>query len=172
MKKLLLVVHPGLAHLRFWDHDTIKAIEDPSWLDDYSRVVVLTDEELCGETVSTIEAAATDTIQWGWGYDPECFTEDCDKEDAEWLIRSLGHEFTWIPPELRDFRFKDYAVSICGGADAECLEDMRAILRHLEIAWTVEERFIYHSTERYLIDPDSLWHLEYERDNPSDDCEE
>jgi hypothetical protein len=80
---------------------------------------------------------------WSWGYEKDVgYDFDCD-DPNEWLISALGHEWTWIPPEIRNGRFKNAEVYICGGADGECLSDWESVLEHLDIPYFRKSELIY-----------------------------
>ena len=80
------------------------------------------------------------TIEWSWGYEPCMFDDDDEKS---WVIQSYGHEYTWIPPELRTSRF-DYAnIFVGGGYESECLEDFVNILDHLNLKYEKVRELIY-----------------------------
>lgn len=70
-------------------------------------------------------------IDWAWGYEPSMF----EGKERKYVIDALGHEFTWIPPEIRDMEqdLKKAKVYVGGGYDSECLQDFCDILDHLGI---------------------------------------
>lgn len=90
------------------------------------------------EPVEEIADLVRFQFPWGWGYEPEVFATA--PQELKWVIPSRGHSFTWVPPELR--RFSD-RVSLGGGCDSECLEDMRAVLRHRKISFRERPTLIY-----------------------------
>lgn len=83
-------------------------------------------------------------ITWSWGYSPGEYMF-LNSQEEEHLICSLGHGYTWIPPELRDKRFWSRwdTVRLGGGADGSCLADMEAILDYLEVEHKREMEIIY-----------------------------
>lgn len=92
------------------------------------------------EPIPEIADLVNRTFTWGWGYEPEMFTGPSRKE-REWLIDSRGHSYTWVPPELRDRPFR--AVKLGGGADLECLQDMREVLAHVGIDYVDQPELIF-----------------------------
>lgn len=81
-------------------------------------------------------------IDWGWGYERDVFI---DFDEKEWVIDSIGHEFTWVPPELRNGEFKrpnDYIV-LGGGAEWECLADMVSVLDYQDIEYRKLTQIIF-----------------------------
>ncbi len=84
-------------------------------------------------------------ITWGWGYEPEQFDED--NPDRQFVIAPKtflgGHEWTWIPPELRNFDWENREIHLGGGCESECLADMESILSHLNVEYKRMEEMIY-----------------------------
>ena len=80
-------------------------------------------------------------IDWGWGYHPWQFDHDIDEQS--WVIPALGHEYTWIPPELRTDRFQNDNVFIGGGCESECLQDWSDILDYLRIRHEKIRGYVY-----------------------------
>ena len=81
-------------------------------------------------------------IDWGWGYEPDSF----NKEEQEWVIEShgsFGHQWTWIPPELRSMNFSNCNVFIGGGAEKECLADFELVLDNLKVAYTKIKGYVF-----------------------------
>ena len=80
-------------------------------------------------------------IEWGWGYEPEMFNE----EEMPWVIPALGHEWTWVPPEIRDMKaYLDNAnIFVGGGCEAECLQDFLDVLDHLNLDYKKVRGYIY-----------------------------
>lgn len=80
---------------------------------------------------------------WGWGYEPDyCYCGKC-ADKIQCTIQSNGHEATYIPEEALTFPWREYKVSIAGGFDSECLEDWRAVLRHLKVEFEDVREVIY-----------------------------
>lgn len=93
-------------------------------------------------------------VEFDWGYEPECYDQNPEQVYAvETLEESLavdgflpanGHEFTRIPEEFRyPGWMRAYDVHLGGGADYECLQDVRDILDLLEVEYTDERELIY-----------------------------
>jgi hypothetical protein len=86
-------------------------------------------------------------IDWGWGYEPEQFCDDDESYNGferDWLIEANGHEYTWIPPELRDSdEWKDHEISVGGGGREECLRDFRDVLEHMGIPYRLVRGLTY-----------------------------
>ena len=99
-------------------------------------VVHFTSHILDYEPVEELVPHINRTIEWGWGYEPECHPP----EEQEYLICSLGHEWTWIPPFLRSWK---NPVMLGGGCEGECLADMESILFHQKILFQRKISFIY-----------------------------
>ena len=88
----------------------------------------------------------TTEIEWAWGYEPETFEDQPD--ELPWVIESSGHEYTWVPPELRDLarllRNPNVSVTVGGGHEYECMADFLCVLDHLEINYQVDNDLVYH----------------------------
>jgi hypothetical protein len=80
--------------------------------------------------VAQLDYVVDEVIDWAWGYEPDMWNNDDTEQD--WVIASSGHEWTWVPPELRNGR-KWGSITVCGGSDYECLQDFRCVLIHLDI---------------------------------------
>jgi hypothetical protein len=80
-------------------------------------------------------------IEWGWGYEPDMFND----EEKEHVISALGHEWTWVPPELREMQdmLKRSNVFVGGGYESECLQDFVDVLDHLEIDHKKVRGYVY-----------------------------
>lgn len=77
---------------------------------------------------------------WAWGFEPEEF----DEEEKRYVIPANGHEWTWIPPELRDKGFfRNARVYIGGGCESECLQDFLDIMDYLRVGYTKVRGYIY-----------------------------
>ena len=141
MKTLILVhVEETFRRLGYLDGDTVWAIVDGIDHRDFDRVIHMTSGINDYKPIDDIAHMVDEEIEWGWGYEPEHFVE---KEEADWIIDSWGHEKTWIPPELRNGRFTNTEVFLGGGSDGECLADFEAVLEHLEIPYTLVREMVY-----------------------------
>jgi len=78
-------------------------------------------------------------IDWGWGYEPDMFND----VEKSWIIPALGHEWTWIPPELRNDHFDHVNIFVGGGCESECLQDFCDILDHLNLYYKKIRGYIY-----------------------------
>jgi len=82
-------------------------------------------------------------IVWGWGYERDM---DYGPEDdaKKWVIGSTGHEYTWVPPEVRDPSvWTGYSVSVGGGGRWECMADWLCVLDHVKIPFRVVNGYCY-----------------------------
>lgn len=80
-------------------------------------------------------------IDWGWGYEEDMF----DEEENAFVIPSNGHEWTWIPPELRAMQSQlaGYDIFVGGGAESECLQDFCDILGHWKLDFKKVRGYIF-----------------------------
>jgi hypothetical protein len=132
--KTLILVHVENTFRRFFPDGFIRnlrlllpryhVIHATSCINDYDPIEEIAD-------------LVDEKIDWGWGYEPEVFNED----ERRFLIESSGHEWTWIPPELRSSRFRD--VRLGGGCNGECLTDMECVLRHQKIRYRLLPSIVY-----------------------------
>jgi hypothetical protein len=107
----------------------------------YDRVIAL-ESKIDNDNVAIQEITdvVTDKIDFGWGYEPECF----DQEEKEFVIPTKScHEYTWIPPEIRNMNLKNYKVFVGGGCESECLQDFLDILTHLGIDYQKVKGYIF-----------------------------
>ena len=132
--KTLILVHVEDTFRKFFSRDFIRnlrrtmpryhVIHCTSWVNDdhpIEEIADLVDQE----------------IQWGWGYEPDMY----DGEDSRFIIPACGHEWTWVPPELRHFDRR--AVVLGGGYESECLADMESVLQFLKIPFRKADPIIY-----------------------------
>jgi len=101
-----------------------------SEVDDPSIIHELTDGYCCFERWT-----------WGWGYEHGMF----DDEENEWVIpTSSPHEWTWVPPELRDKdEWNRHEISVGGGCIGECLQDFLDVLEFVGIEHRVVDGYCY-----------------------------
>lgn len=107
----------------------------------YDRVICCVSmiDEL--EPIQELSNERKEIVEWGWGYDDHVF-EGNDKE-LKWVIDSKGHDYTWIPPELRKNDIENANIFLGGGYDGECLADMECILDYLGIKYQRVPGYIY-----------------------------
>lgn len=120
----------------------------------YDRIIVL-DSEVQNDVISVARYNADEIWAWGWGYEANEIYSDEEMTSLApegkyefpdpWVISSCGHECTWVPYELvkRADEFRRAEIWIAGGADSECLEDWRAVLRHMDIPFNEVRELIY-----------------------------
>jgi hypothetical protein len=121
----------------------------------YDRVIIL-DSELGepgpngepGGVIRELRHAPAEIWSWSYGYEPGMWYDD--DPDNDWVIESDGHEWTWIPTEIRDelIYFQNAEVYIGGGCDGECLADWETVLSHMDIDHTRIEGLIYSAFTR------------------------
>lgn len=106
---------------------------------DYNKIIAL-DSEIDMGPIEAVKYVADEIWGWSWGYEPEM---DMGDEDERWMIEASGHEWTWVPPEIRNGEFKDAEIFISGGHDYECLEDWRNVLDHVGLEYEEVKELIY-----------------------------
>jgi len=113
-------------------------VQNPQW----DKVIALTSFINDHTPIPEVCLPHVQIWEWGWGYEPECFDHDHDPEEATWLINACGHEYTWVPPELRPPNTRDFDsdnITIVGGGRGECLQDFEDVLCHLKIAYDLHD---------------------------------
>jgi len=107
----------------------------------YDRVIALSSGFEREPHVWQLNGVVDTVWEWAWGYCADGFVES----EQEWVIPSCGHEWTWVPDELRGppFWMRGAEVTIGGGCDGECLEDFRAVLCHVGIEYREDRSIIY-----------------------------
>lgn len=78
-------------------------------------------------------------IDWGWGYEHDMFNEN----EQKWVIPALGHEYTWVPPELRNMHLETSNIFVGGGYESECLQDFLDCLNFLSLDFTKIPGYVY-----------------------------
>lgn len=157
--KVLILTHVEEAFRECFGPDLLDNIVSAA--EGYDRVVHMTSHVENDAPVEEIRHVIGSEIEWGWGYKPKMFhncmvscgmcgtTSGMQMEwnyprDCAWLIESLGHLYTWVPPELRTRNWIHRSeVHIGGGFNSECLEDLRAVLDHVGIEYHDEYDLIY-----------------------------
>ena len=107
----------------------------------YDEVHILVSHVMDDEPIFELNGVTNSSqwIDWGWGYEPLSF----DQEEKEWCISSYAHEWTWIPPELRNDAFQNCNIFVGGGCESECLEDFVSILDYLNYDYEKIRGYIY-----------------------------
>ena len=142
MSKILLLVHCEDAFRSMFPSmfipRLIKECRNADW------VIHFTSHVNDDEPIEDIIPYVNEQIDWGWGYEKEQFLFDDNEDEAKWVIDSIGHEFTWVPPELRNGRFKsnDFIV-LGGGAEWECLADMVSVLDYQDIEYKKLSQIVF-----------------------------
>ena len=84
------------------------------------------------EEIMRLPYRTFETWEWGWGYEADMFEPD----EQQWVIPSYGHEFTWVPENVRPpFDFSKWNIYVGGGAECECLQDWIDVLNHLGLEY-------------------------------------
>jgi hypothetical protein len=140
--KILILVHVEETFRRngYLKDDTIWAIVDGINKGDFDRVIHMTSGIEDYKPIDDIAHMVDEEIEWGWGYEQDHFVE---KEEADWIIESWGHEKTWVPPEFRNGGSANTEVFLGGGYDGECLADFQAVLEHVGIPYTLVREMVY-----------------------------
>ncbi len=119
----------------------------------HDRVVALTSQVQDDHCVEELYRHTDAEWIWGWGYEkgmsydpctcghwPQC---DPTCESDTWLISSTGHEYTWIPAEIRSMEWRNWHITVAGGCEGECLADWLAVLDHLKLRYRLPANYVY-----------------------------
>jgi len=79
------------------------------------------------------------TWDWGWGYDPDMF----EGAELDWCIESSGHQYTWVPPEVRERAWQWGEVWVAGIFMGECLQDWCDVLDNVGIEYNLLREAIH-----------------------------
>ncbi len=84
---------------------------------------------------------------WSWSYGPdenECWCWPQCEDECKWIVEASGHEFAWIPEEIRDVeQWREHDIGVGGGSRNECLADWCDVLEYLGLSFTYEEEIVY-----------------------------
>jgi len=144
MKNVLFIVHAEEMFRKFFPddlyaHRLLKAYNCKKYDQVWFLESELDNEGLAGFLQTEVDDC--DRICWGWGYEKDMFNED----EHEWVIDALGHEFTWVPTELREMAnsLKRANVFVGGGYESECLQDWCDCLDFMDIEYQKISGYIY-----------------------------
>jgi hypothetical protein len=142
--KILIIHHVEPQWVKSFnrdENDYLLDIENHVIHNDYDRIIMTTLE---GDGYQFLEEICHQHEEWSYAWDnPETESEwydDCNI-DTEDIISSSGHEYTYLYPWIKNLA--GHEITILGGADGECLEDLRCALNHLEIEFDEVRELIY-----------------------------
>lgn len=144
MIQTLFVVHVEEMFRGFFGKMYVNRLRSAVLSDRYNRVVYLNSGIDSPDRIEDLSDLPGEDMEWGWGYEPPMFEHD--EEELKWCIPAplSPHEWTWVPPELREITQGHLgAVTVAGGARGECLQDFIHVLRYLKIQHRVPEGFTY-----------------------------
>lgn len=143
MRKVLLLVHVEETFRSYFRPGMLEMIADAIGEGEFDEVIHFTSNINDEQPVEEIACLVDEDVSWSWGYEPEVF--ETQPEELPFLIESSGHDWTWVPPELRQWasRLRASKVYLGGGCDSECLADMESVLRHLQVDYERRREFIY-----------------------------
>lgn len=147
MRKILALVHCERAFELYTEkHNFEYKLAKTIFTQDYDEIMVFNSEIENSGNINIVESLIfykpkpLKVVAWGWGYE-EKDSYDEDDPERNYVIESQSiHEWTWIPPELRNLP-DDVEFLVCGGCEDECLLDFTSILDYYEIQYSVEAYF-------------------------------
>ena len=139
--KVLLLVHIEESFRTRFPKNLLMSIQSGVRRQCYDKVIHFTSFINDDECVPELERCVDKEVEWGWGYEPEMM----DEKETPWIVPSTSpHGWTWVHPILRSDEMKKAEILVGGGCSGECLENLEAALRHLELPYRRVEGFIYH----------------------------
>lgn len=141
MGSILFLVHVEEEFRYLFDPMYLQRIQRAKSCKKYDSVVFLNSrigEGICAELKYPYSVTEW---EWGWGYEPNCFNED----EKKWVIEANGHDYTWVPPEIREQQesLKRMKVYVGGGSYHECMRDWLDVLEHCGINYKVIDGYCY-----------------------------
>lgn len=123
----------------------------------FNRIILLDSnigDGIIEEIQSYVDNWYVKTWDWSWGYENEMFhcvpdplCSECNNHNCEsnWIIESNGHDYTWVPNELRTILpdIKNMEIFVGGGYESECLADWECVLNHLDITYKKLKGLVY-----------------------------
>jgi hypothetical protein len=140
-QKILVLVHVEETFRRFFWPGFLKNIRRYIKNGNFNEVIHFTSHINDYDPVDEILPLITRHEEWSWGYEPEVFHE---RKERQWCIKSIGHEYTWVPPIFRNRNiWKRTHIYLGGGYNYECLADMESVLRYQRIKYLKCDRIVY-----------------------------
>lgn len=143
----LFIVHAEEMFREWFGQDFEANLCKLAYAGGFDRVINLCSEVGTGsglerDTISSVDHPDFETWCWSWGYEPIAYDEY--DQDEYWVIPTgNAHEWTWVPPEVRDWPTSADPVVVAGGCFDECLDDWLCVLEHQGIPYQVAEGATY-----------------------------
>lgn len=142
MKNVLFLVHVEETFRRMFGPMYVQRLRKVCRSSKYHSVIHLTSHVNDDEPIRELVDLIGEEIDFAWGYEPEQF--DSDDPEQFWIIPANSvHEYTWVPPELRDGAFSDCNIYVGGGYRSECLADFLSVLEHCGLSYKVVDGYVY-----------------------------
>lgn len=136
-ESVLFVVHCETMFEEHMSQDFHSKLAEEVYGGGYTRVIVL-ESSFVGDgendRLPYLFGSRIESEEWSWGYEPDMFEDD--QEELPYVVPGCWqHEWTWVPPFIRDNPeyWRNVEVYVAGGCDGECLEDWRCVLNHMDI---------------------------------------
>jgi hypothetical protein len=127
--------------------------------DRYDEVIVLSSYVQDEGPIWEIANQKHTEWHWTWGYEPDRCTKCQDdawrelsgicscmeREENEWIIPARGHEWTYVPRELRDnlSKLETCNIYVAGGSKYACLQDWLNVLDFMGLDYTLDHYLTY-----------------------------
>lgn len=135
--KVLFIVHVEPMFNNLWDNNYLDNIATE--MESHDHVVVLNSG--IDRHYYWLHTTADEVWEWSWGYEPRAFH---DKDEERYVIPAHGHEWTWIPPEMRNKPWiTKQDLYLAGGGYGECFQDWMDVLDELELPYTILHDLVY-----------------------------
>lgn len=147
MKDFLFIVHVEPMFEEFMGEDFLFRLG--KHFDQYHTILL--DSDVGEGCYQWLQDAVNEVWHWSWGYEQEQFCyQGCEEDEAGDMVHVEGcdgehviessspHEWTWVPPEIRE-RLPEFTngrkVFIAGGGESECLWDWEEVLDNVGIPY-------------------------------------
>ena len=138
--KVLFIVHVEPMFEEFWSDDFLNDLADE--MEKHDHVIILNSD--VSNHYPWLHTMAHEVWDWTWGYEPCMF----DNDEQKHVIPASGHEWTWIPHQMRDDPWvTKQELFVAGGCQGECLEDWFNVLESLELSFTAIPQLMFQEIE-------------------------
>lgn len=148
MKNILFLVHIEKAFKHRFPKNYETTLVKACLSKRYDEVIILVSGVTDIEPINEVKNVTNPNqwIEWGWGYSPRYFKDNnLPLDEKKWLIKATGfkHNWTWIPPFIRNRSFHGDNIFVGGGGENQCLQDFLDILNWFGYSYKKVKKYIY-----------------------------